>query len=175
MALGDEDGGSILATRSRLASQSRVLRAIAAMLLAGCGTAPSAPATAEPGGFVTVTIARAPGAEPGFLAPVHRARLIGVDGSVAAAWQVMEPATPVQLEPGVYRLEFFTIFLSDVYVCEIDPAAPGGSRCGQPTMGPAQVCNVDVEVVAGQQTHATFLVLREGLCGLESAQAPGTT
>ncbi len=111
---------------------------------------------------------RPPGGEPGFFEPIHRARLIGVDGSVAASWELPEVAMPVPVQPGLYRLEVYTVFLGDTVECVADPAAPGGSRCSQPTLGPAQVCTLDIGVVAGQLTRATFHVLRDGLCGLES-------
>ncbi len=67
------------------------------------------------------------------------------------------------------------MFLGDTIECVADPAAPGATRCGRPTLGPDQVCSLDVDVVAGQQTRATFHVIREGLCGLESEAVPDAT
>ncbi len=165
--------GSILATRRRITFRSRVVHVLVAILLAGCATDP--PATAGPGGFVVVNLAWAPGVQPGFFEPIHRARLIGLDGSLAAAWQVNEGATPVRVQPGVYRLEVFTVFLGDTLECVADPAAPGGQRCAQPTLGPDQVCGLDVTVVAGSETRAIFHIPKIGLCGLELEPAPTVT
>ena len=79
-----------------------------------------------------------------------------------------EGATPVRVQPGVYRLEVFTVFLGDTLECVADPAAPGGQRCAQPTLGPGQVCGLDVAVVAGSETRAIVPhPARSDCCGLE--------
>jgi hypothetical protein len=88
---------------------------------------------------------------------------------------VTEGATPVRVQPGVYRLEVFTVFLGDTLECVADPVAPGGQRCAQPTLGPDQICGLDVEVVAGSETRATFHIPQVGLCGLEIEPAPTVT
>ncbi len=150
--------------------------AVLVLALAGCGTAPPPSRVPGTGGYVTVALATAPGSNGSFLAPIHRARLVRADGSVAAEWEVTAAAPPsTELDPGAYRLDVFTVFVGDVIECVTDPAAPGGSRCSQPTLGPAQVCSLDVVLVAGQSTRATYHVLRDGLCGLELGEAPAAT
>ena len=150
--------------------------AVLMLMLAGCGTAPAPSRVPGTGGHVTIAVATAPDGNGSFLAPIHRARLVDPGGSVVAEWEVTEAAAPSgELDPGVYRLDVFTLFLSDYIECVTDPAAPGGSRCTQATLGPAQVCSLDVVLVAGQATRATYHVFRDGLCGLEPGDAPTAT
>jgi hypothetical protein len=141
----------------------------------GCGsTAPSVTPATGAGGFVAVGIVREVGPGPEPFEPIHRAQLVDVDGSVAAEWQVTQAAAPVTVQPGVYRLDVFTVFLGDTLVCVTDPAAPRGERCSQPTLGPGQVCSHDVIVVANRITPATFHVRPEGACALEVGDPAAT-
>ncbi len=151
-----------------------VVAVLIAALAAACGsTAP--PTAAGPDGSVVVEIAPPEPDMPSvFFEPIHRAQLIAIDGSIAAAWQVTSSAAPVRVQPGTYGLQVFTVFLSDTLVCISDPAAPGGNRCEQPTMGPGQVCTIDVVVVAERETRATFHALADGACGLEGAEPAAT-
>lgn len=142
---------------------------LCSVVLAGCGTTPSPPP--GPAGFVTVELVTAPGGGAAFFEAIHRAEAIDERGTVVVAWQVMDTAVPVEVPPGRYRLRVFTVFLGDTLECVLDPVAPGGSRCGQPTLGPSQVCALDIVVQATTETRARFHVLREGLCGLEAADA----
>lgn len=109
-----------------------------------------------------------------YFEPIHRAEVIDEGGAVVAAWRVTDGAAPVEVPPGRHRLRVFTVFLGDTLECVPDPGAPGGSRCGQPTLGPGQVCPLDIEVAAKAETRARFLVLPDGGCGLEAASAPAT-
>jgi hypothetical protein len=152
----------------RLSLASAVL--LCAVVLAGCTTTP--PPAAGPGGFVTVELVRAPAEGTAFFEPIHRAEVIDEDGAVVAAWRVTNGAAPVEIPPGRYRLRVFTVFLGDTLECVADPGAPGGSRCVQPTLGPGQVCPLDIVVVAKAETLARFHVLRDGACGIEAGSAP---
>ena len=139
--------------------------AITLVLLIACGAAASP--SGSPAGFVSVTVVNE--VEPGgsLLTPIHRAQLLADDGSVVGAWEATEAAAPVAVPPGTWRLEVFTVFLSDHMDCVQDPAASDGERCFQPTLGPGQVCSLAVDVIAGQVTSANFHVLPEGACRLD--------
>lgn len=118
---------------------------------------------------MTVDLVHAAAEGTQYFEPIHRAELRDEGGAVVAAWRVTDGAVPVAVPPGRYRLRVFTVFLGDTLECVIDPGAPGGSRCGQPTLGPGQVCPLDIVVVANAETRARFHVLRDGACGLEPA------
>jgi hypothetical protein len=165
---------SILAAPARIAVRSSAGLLIA-LVLAGCGDPSPSAIESGPGGFVAVDIDQSvvQGQQP--FEPIHRARLIAIDGSLAAEWQLTQAAAPVRVQPGVYRLDAFTVFLGDTLECVADPVAPGGQRCTQPTLGPGQICALDVVVVTEQTTRATYHVLRDGACGLEAGEAPAAT
>ena len=145
---------------------------LCAVVVAGCATTP--PPVAGPGGFVTVELVRAPAEGTQFFEPIHRAEVIDERGAVVAAWRITDGAAPVEVPPGRYRLRVFTVFLGDTLECVADPGAPGGSRCGQPTLGPGQVCPLDIVVTAKAETRARFHILRDGGCRLDAASAPAS-
>jgi hypothetical protein len=144
---------------------------LCAVLLAACGTPPP-PSSAGPGGFVSVDLVHGAAEGTQYFEPIHRAELIDQGGTVVAAWLVTDGAAPVEVPPGRYRLRVFTVFLGDTLECTSDPGVPGASRCVQPTLGPGQVCPLDIVVVSNAETRARFHVLRDGACGLEAGATP---
>ena len=168
----------------RRAGRSSLLRAVlvctvllgavmlGAVTLAACETTP--PPSAGRGGFVSVDLVHLPAEGTPFFEPIHRVEMIDEGGAVVAAWRVIDGAGPVEVPAGRYRLRVFTVFLGDTLECIADPDVPGGSRCGQPTLGPGQVCPLDIVVVAKAETRVRFHVLGDGACGLEAAPAPAS-
>jgi hypothetical protein len=144
-----------------IAARFVLAAAVLALLSAACGS--SAPSAAP--GRAVVTVAPDDGAD--FFAPVHRARAITVDG-IVAEWRINESGPPVDLPAGTYRLEVFTVFLSDVVTCVEGVGGVGGagSTCLQPTLGPSQVCAIDIDVPAGGEVRALFRPSGQGLCQL---------
>jgi hypothetical protein len=112
---------------------------------------------------VEVDLVIAPGSEQ-FFASQHRARVVAVEGTILADWEITDAAAPITVPAGTYRLQAFTVFLSDFIQCSADPA--GQQHCAQPTLGPSQVCEVPIEVVAGATVEAHFRSLPDGRCDL---------
>ena len=147
------------------------------MLLTACAPAPSP----GPPGRIVVTVVPAEPDNPLF-EPVYRARAIAVDGSLDVGWRLQPGAAPVEVPSGTYRLEAFTVFLSDYMVCADefgnvgDPGStePPNATCFQPTMGPGQVCALDVEVVPGGEVHLSYEAREEGGCELQPVRAGPT-
>jgi hypothetical protein len=140
-------------------------------LVSACAPTP----TPGPPGRILVTIVSAEPENPLF-EPVHRARVVAVDGSLDVGWRLQPGAAPVEIPSGMYRLEAYTVFLSDTIVCGHpigEPNAPEAT-CFQPTLGPEQVCAVDIEVPAGGDVHVAYEARDQGLCDLRPVDADPT-
>lgn len=146
-----------------------ILAAAVAAIVAGCMATP----TPLPPGRVVVTLDAAP-PDNALFEPVRRAHAVSVDGSVDVGWRILEGAAPVELPAGTYRLEAFTVILSDFIQCNED--IPGGSQstCIQPTLGPSHFCAIDLEVRGGGDVSVTYRELGEGVCDL-AAGSPSPT
>lgn len=143
-----------------------VTSTIVAILLAACGAAPSSsPSASVATGFVAVGLEIAPEATQ-FYASQHRGRVVALDGSVLADWEITAGSPPVAVPAGSHRLQASTVFLSDFIQCSADPAAPGKETCAAPTLGPSQVCTIAIEVLAGRTVEATYRSLPDGRCEL---------
>ncbi|HET7031311.1 MAG TPA: hypothetical protein VFI34_12425 [Candidatus Limnocylindrales bacterium] len=152
------------------------LGAVAAMtLLVACSShvSPSTPGVPSPDGSGTVIVELeiAPEASQ-FFASEHHARLVTSDATIEKDWQITGAVVPVSAPPGFYRLQAFTAFLSDFIECAPDPAAAGATTCAQPTLGPAQVCAIPIEIVDGGTIRARFRSLPEGRCELVGVAEP---
>ena len=136
---------------------------VASTLLVACG------AEAGPPGSVAVEVLAPQPVGPVLLVPVHRARVVAEDG-VVAEWQLAtDRPVEVTVPAGRHVLEAWTVFLSDVVVCEPDPAVPEGQTCVQPTTGPGMVCRLDIDVRSEAVTRASYVVLGDGRCRLDPA------
>ncbi len=142
--------------------------AIVAACIVGCGSTPAPSPPPGASGFVEVQLEIAPDARQ-FFASQHRGRVIDGDGSVLADWEITDGASPVSVPVGRHQLQAFTVFLSDFIQCSTDPG--GASHCAQPTLGPAQVCTIPIEVVAGETVEARYQSLPEGRCELVGGAA----
>ena len=139
---------------------------------AGCDASTATPS--GPPGRLLVTIVQGPGENPLF-EPVRRARAVSVDGAIDVGWRLREGGAPVEVPSGTYRVETFTVFLSDFIQC-VDTVGPAGptSTCLQPTLGPSQVCALDVEVAPSGEVHLLYRELGQGRCELTRGEAPPT-
>ena len=144
---------------------------VAAAVLVGCRGGPS-PATQSPvgSGFVSISL-EVVGRGTQFFNSQHRARVVDASNSVIAEWEITAAAAPAVIPAGSWRLETFTVFFSDFLQCSPDPAVPGKERCTAPTLGPAQVCAIPINVDDGATVEATFRSLEEGACDLVAAPA----
>ncbi len=144
------------------------LALIVAALAGACGTpAPSDPPTL---GTVRVSIQ---GVNTGFFASEQHATLVAPDGRVVADWKLAAGgAIPIQAPVGSYTLSTFTVFFSDFLQCIPDPARPGRETCLQPTLGPAERCDAQIEVREAAEVVATFSILTDGRCKLELRGTP---
>ena len=135
-------------------------------LVAACGRT----AVAEPGvrGTLAVSVDDLHGGS--FFNAVHRARLISRDGAEVGSWELKRGAAPVELAAGTYRLEAFTVFMSDWIRCPEEP----GATCFAPTLEPITVCAINLDVRPGAKAKAVFTPLPDGLCRLESANSAAT-
>jgi len=146
----------------------RALMAVVLAVIAACAGPTPSPG---PPGRLLVTVQLGPVENPLF-EPVRRARAVSVDGAIDVGWRLEEGAAPVEVPPGTYRLEAFTVFLSDFIQCTdtVGPAGPT-STCLQPTLGPSQVCAIDVDVVAAGDVTVVYRELDQGRCQLELGSA----
>ena len=135
--------------------------------LAACGAVAS-PSPSAASGSINVTVDDQHGTS--FFNAVHRARVVSLDGAEVGAWELVSGAPPIELPVGTYRLEAFTVFLSDFMECPEEP----GSTCFQPTLEPITVCKVDLDVPPGGEARAVFTSLPDGLCRLEAVDAGPT-
>jgi hypothetical protein len=146
-----------------------ILPLIIGLLGAGCATSPPpqlpsrSPSPSGGTGLVEVELVLAPGAEQ-FFASQHRARVVAADGTILADWEITDAAPPISVPAGTHRLQAFTVFLSDFIQCSADPS--GQQHCAAPTLGPSQVCEVPIAVVAGATVGAQYHSLAEGRCDL---------
>ena len=148
-----------------------VIAAIAVLVVAcGPGSAPTPTRSPTATGFVEVTLEIAPGASQ-FFASQHRARIVDADGSAPRDWEITDAASPVVVPVGTHQLQAFTVFLSDFIECTTDPTT-GASQCAQPTLGPAKICAIPIEVVAGGTVEARFRSLPDGDCQLIGVTEP---
>jgi hypothetical protein len=145
------------------------LALVAAVLAGACGTpVPSDPPTL---GTILVGVQRV--ANGGFFASEQHATLVAPDGRVVADWKLSaDRAIPVQAPAGSYTLSTFTVFFSDFMQCIPDRARPGQETCIQPTLGPAERCELPVEVRETVEVLARFSILADGHCRLELGASP---
>ena len=155
-----------------LAIPAALLAGILAGLVAGACGAPPAPSGSPVLGSVRVSVQRVAGGQE-FFASEHHARLVDPAGRVVGEWKLSaDGAAPAQAPIGSYTLSAFTVFLSDFLQCTPDPVRPGLQTCFQPTLGPAQVCSVPIELTATLSVEARFSILAGGRCGLELVPPP---
>jgi hypothetical protein len=147
------------------------LAALVIGLIVACGStpAPSRSPSSSGTGFVEVALEIAPDGTQ-FFASQHRGRVVAADGSILADWEITDASAPVSVPAGAHRLEAFTVFLSDFIQCSTDPST-GTQTCAAPTLGPAQVCTIPIEVAAGATVSARFRSLPQGGCELLAAPA----
>jgi len=178
--VGREVGREILpagnASRSSLSAVAVAL-VFWMLVLAGCATATT---SGGPTGRISIDVVPIEPDNPLFDA-VLRARAVSADGAVDAQWRIQDGA-PVEVPSGRYRLEAFTVFLSDYIVCA-DPdgnvGEPGstpapGSTCFQPTLGPGQVCSMDALVPPRGEVRFEYRMQEQGGCELVVAEASPT-
>ncbi len=145
-------------------------RGIATAILAACVQALIAcgtqAASAGPTGRIIVSVGSAVGTNSLF-EPVHWAKAIDSDGTVVVSWK-SAGGVPVEVPSGAYRVEAFTVFLSDTLVCghPIGEPSPPNATCFQPTLGPAQVCAVEIQVPPGGDVALLYRETGEGRCDL---------
>lgn len=138
----------------------------------GVGCGPSVPSGPKPLGTIHVIAQRVAGQDR-FFAAEHHARLTDANGTVFDDRRLtVDGPTDLSAPIGRYVLSAFTVFLSDFMQCSGDPARPGAETCFQPTLGPAEVCGVQVEVTAAVDVQAVFSILTDGRCRLDAV--PGT-
>lgn len=155
--------------------------AVFAIAAVGCSAAPSPPSSG-PLGRIDIAVTAADPDNPLF-EPVYRARAVSRDGSVDAAWRIRAGAAPTEVPAGYYRIEAFTVFLSDTIVCADaggvigGPGSTGapGATCLQPTLDPpGQVCALEIDVPATGTVHVRFTDNGRGGCQLADDKASPT-
>ena len=155
----------------------KVVLVIASLVLAGCA---SATPSAGPTGRIYIDVVPIDAENPLFEA-VFRARAVSADGAVDAQWRIQDGA-PVEVPSGRYRLEAFTVFLSDYIVCadpfgnvgELGSEPAPDSSCFQPTLGPGQVCSLDAVVPPRGEVRFEYRMQEQGGCELIAAEASPT-
>jgi hypothetical protein len=137
--------------------------ATAIVISTGCASTPSP----GPVGRIVITVAPDSGAD--FSPPIHWARAIAADGTVVAEWKT-EGGIPVEVPAGTYEVQAFTVFLGDTLVCvgqPIEGAEPQPAEsCSQPTLGPAEICLMQVEVAPGADVRLRYAMHDQGSCNL---------
>ena len=149
----------------RARAHASPLIAVIALATVGCGAATPEPSASTATGFVVVT---ADSVEPHatLFNSEDRARVVASDGSILADWAIASRPGPVPVPATTLRLETFTLFFSDWIQCSPDPAAPGTEHCAAPTLGPAQICTLEIEVRAGETVETAFRADGSGGCAL---------
>ena len=148
-----------------------ILAAALGAIVIGCAATP----TPGPPGRVVVTLVPAP-PDNALFEPVRRGHAVSVDGSVDVGWRILEGGARVEVPSGTYRLEAFTVYLSDFIQCTDSVGGAGGpqSTCLQPTLGPAHVCAIDLDVPPGRDVSVVYRELDQGLCELDAASPSPT-
>ena len=155
----------------------RVVALFASVILlvgiAACGEVPVVPASS----ILRVDAARGPNAPIAFGGTSWRARLTTPAGRSLGEFEIGDELAPVDVAPGDYLLETWTVALSDVIMCQADPAQPagqpdpppGGMNCTRDEGPPQARCRLALSIPPGVAFLVRYTVLDGIQCRLEAA------